>query len=439
MSRGDLSEALAGAVDPTALMQRICDRTLDLITAAEGAAVSILDDQLVTYVCGAGTSAAVGGTVVHLSDSLSGLAIRTGQVLHSTDARHDSRVDAEACARLGVVSLVCIPLTKDHVPFGVLAVNSPRPDAFSHHDVTLLSRLADFVSVTIGSAVDLHRVSGALVHLGATSTATDRYLMGVLDPQKVALLDAREHIEQYLEDPRRIGMAFQPIIDLATGEVISVEALARFYGSPERPPNQWFEDAHRVGLGVALERVAMSRALEYEPQLPEPLTIAVNVGPEAILGPHLRTLLARLPPGRLVIELTEHTAFARFPELPDALNRLRRMGALVSVDDTGSGYSTLTHILTLAPDYIKLDRELIAGIDIDPVRRALVTSLVAFAGETGAEILAEGIENADELETVRSLGVLYGQGFHLARPAPLDQLHLTDVRADALSPRMPGR
>ena len=104
--------------------------------------------------------------------------------------------------------------------------------------------------------------------------------------------------------------------------------------------------------------------------------------------------------------------------------RLRRMGALISVDDAGSGYSTLTHILMLAPDIIKLDRELITGIDLDPVRRALVTSLVSFAGETGAKILAEGIENADELETVRSLGVLFGQGFHLARPAPLDQLDL---------------
>jgi len=428
MDRSDLAAAVASAVDPTSLMQRICDRTTELIATAEGSAISVVDHERVIYVCGSGTSAHVNGTVVELQGSLSGLAVRSGQVLHARDAREDPRVDAEACARLNVVSLVCVPLSRSGVPFGVLAVNSPQVDAFTPDDVALLTRLADFVSVTVGSAVDLHRVSNDLVHLAQATAGADRYLMGVIDPATVETLEAREQVHQVLADTRRIAMVFQPIVDLTNGRLVSVEALARFQSAHYRPPNEWFEDAHRVGLGVALEKAAISRAVEHEPQLPTGVTLAVNVGPAALSGPHLRNIVASLPAGRLVIELTEHTAFDRFPELTSALMPLRRMGALISVDDAGSGYSTLTHILTLAPDFIKLDRELISGIDLDPVRRALVTSLVTFAAETGATILAEGIENADEMDTVRALGVRFGQGFHIARPAPLEELDLVTAR-----------
>ena len=128
--------------------------------------------------------------------------------------------------------------------------------------------------------------------------------------------------------------------------------------------------------------------------------------------------------GKAPEKLTEHTAFNDYPGLQAALMRLRKGGVRLAVDDAGSGYSSLTHILKLAPDFIKLDRELISGIDIDPVRRALVISLVAFAADTGAEILAEGIETKDELDAVRRLGVRYAQGYYLGRPAPLDGLDI---------------
>jgi EAL domain-containing protein (putative c-di-GMP-specific phosphodiesterase class I) len=120
-----------------------------------------------------------------------------------------------------------------------------------------------------------------------------------------------------------------------------------------------------------------------------------------------------------VIELTEHIDFGQYPGLQGALVRLRKSGVRLAVDDAGSGYSSLTHILKLAPELIKLDRELVCGIDIDPVRRALVTALVLFAADTGAEILAEGIETSDELDVVRRLGVRYSQGYYLGRPAAL--------------------
>jgi len=91
----------------------------------------------------------------------------------------------------------------------------------------------------------------------------------------------------------------------------------------------------------------------------------------------------------------------------------------LAIDDAGAGWSSLMHILRLAPDYIKLDRQLTHGIDIDPVRRSLASALASFADETGATIIAEGIETPSELTTLRRLGIRYGQGYQLARPAPL--------------------
>jgi EAL domain-containing protein (putative c-di-GMP-specific phosphodiesterase class I) len=91
----------------------------------------------------------------------------------------------------------------------------------------------------------------------------------------------------------------------------------------------------------------------------------------------------------------------------------------IAVDDAGAGFASWQHILKLAPDMIKLDLALTRDIDDDPVRRALATALVNFAGETGAAIVAEGIETAQEQETLSRLGITIGQGYHLARPRPL--------------------
>jgi EAL domain-containing protein (putative c-di-GMP-specific phosphodiesterase class I) len=438
MSQRELAAAVGEAVDPSSLMQRVCDRTLELISAAEGVAIGLVRDHSIAYVCGAGAGRSSVGARVDLDASLSGLAIQTGRILRSNDTQSDPRVDAAACRALCVVSLVCIPLSRSQEMYGVLAVNASITHAFSDADVAVLTRLADFVSVAIGSARDLHRASNRLLELGQPEEASDaptgpsepsdettgRYMMSVLNPDTVTRIDARRRIQQVLDDPDVLAIVFQPIVDLFSGETVAVEALARFNVTPVRPPDAWFDDAHHAGLGVELEMLAITRALAHQPMLPDGIALTINVGPETIVGPHLRHALLDVPARRVVLELTEHTAFNDYPGLQAALMRLRKGGVRLAVDDAGSGYSSLTHILKLAPDFIKLDRELISGIDVDLVRRALVISLVAFAADTGAEILAEGIETKDELDAVRRLGVRYAQGYYLGRPAPLDSLDI---------------
>jgi EAL domain-containing protein (putative c-di-GMP-specific phosphodiesterase class I) len=106
--------------------------------------------------------------------------------------------------------------------------------------------------------------------------------------------------------------------------------------------------------------------------------------------------------------LTEQVRVDDYPLLSRTLEQLRSFGVRLVIDDTGAGFASLAHILKLAPDLIKLDRELTSGIDQDPVRSAFGATLVSFASWTGAEIIAEGIETAGELNVLRKLGIRYG-------------------------------
>ena len=435
MGRGEYAAAVGGAVDPTALLRRVAERALDLIRVADGVAIALVEDQAMRYICGAGAGVAGVGTRSDLTANLSGLAIDTGRIVRSNDTQLDPRVDAAECRRLQVASVIAVPLCRAHEMFGVITINSPHPNVFSEIDVTMLTELADIVSVAVGSACDLRRAGDRLGQLGQahqacpvererTDRAGDAYRIHAPNSGTVAHIDARLRVQRVLDEPDVLSMAFQPIIDLSAGRIIAVEALARFNVTPLRPPNMWFADAREGGLGIELEMLAVGRALAHLPSLPSGVAITINVGPETIVSPRLAQALLGVPPQQVVLELTEHTAFDQYPDLAPALQALRRAGVRIAVDDAGSGRSRSTRMLTLAPDLIKLDRELIFGIDLDPVRRALVSSLAAFAASTGAEVLAEGVETQAELEAVWALGVRYAQGYYLGRPAPLDVLEL---------------
>ncbi len=440
----DLSEAMSQIIDPSRLMQRVTESTLELITAADGVMVGLCDDRGVTYVCAAGQQESDLGTRVEFDTSLSGLAVRTGRLQRSDDSEADDRVDRDACRRLSVVSLMCLPLMRGTEAIGVLAVNSQRAFAFSDTEVATLMQVADFISVVVGTARDLSRIKNGLVRLTDTSTddsakasvapapdTATRYVMSVLSPDTVDHIDSGRRIRRVLNERSALSIVYQPIFDLVENEMTAVEALTRFEETPYRPPNVWFEEAHSHGLGVELELLAITRALSQLPTLPSGVDLTLNVGPQTVMSERFREAISSHAK-RIIIELTEYTVVDDYPKLVTTLQSLRRDGARLSVDDTGAGYSSLTHILKLAPDFIKLDRDLICSIDIDPVRRAVATALVAFADGTGAQIVAEGVEDGAELFLLRSLGVRYAQGYYLGRPSAAEDF-LTDEEISASS------
>jgi EAL domain-containing protein (putative c-di-GMP-specific phosphodiesterase class I) len=225
-------------------------------------------------------------------------------------------------------------------------------------------------------------------------------------------------------DTANITMVFQPIVDLTTSHVVGVEALARFPLAPHRSPDKWFVEAAELGLGPDLELLAVAAAVNQIDQLPPHAYLSVNVSPATAVHPALVGLVKSCRE-RIVLELTEHTRVDEYDRLLDALEELRRLGIRIAVDDAGAGYASLRHILRLRPHIIKLDIDLTRAIHTDPARRALATALVGFAAEIDATITAEGIETADELETLRQLHIQSGQGYHLARPGPLPVPALT--------------
>jgi EAL domain-containing protein (putative c-di-GMP-specific phosphodiesterase class I) len=210
---------------------------------------------------------------------------------------------------------------------------------------------------------------------------------------------------------------FQPIIDLTRGTVVGYEALTRFDGYPVSSPEDWFSAARRIGRSATLEAMTLRKALSARDDLPPNTFLAINVGPDVLDHPEvLKVLSSQRNLSGVVIELTEHTRIDSYVSLEPALNRLRSAGAMLAIDDAGAGYAGLQHLITIRPHIIKLDRNLICGIDRDETKRALVEMIGTFASRIDAWVLAEGIEHVGELDAVISLDVPMAQGYLLGRP-----------------------
>jgi diguanylate cyclase (GGDEF)-like protein len=226
----------------------------------------------------------------------------------------------------------------------------------------------------------------------------------------------RDEIAALLEQgPSAVRSVFQPIVELATGRAGGYEALARFDAEPRRGPDEWFAQAHRVGLGAELEALALRAALAA-PGRPDGAYLALNVSPRALLSQAVRSSLPQDLTG-IVIELTEHELFGAEGELEAELAALRARGARVALDDAGAGYAGLQQLIRVAPDILKLDRTLVHGAHADPNRQALLEALIGFAATTGAAVCAEGVEDLADLHALVDLDVTYAQGYGLARPA----------------------
>ena len=213
-------------------------------------------------------------------------------------------------------------------------------------------------------------------------------------------------------------MVYQPIVDLRTRAVVGMEALARFHSLPLRPPNEWFAAAVELELGIQLEMMAVRSAMTALPHLPDGAYLSVNCSPRAAMAPELAALVDG-DASRMVVEITEHEAIEDYEVLATALEGCAARGVRVAIDDAGAGFASLRHTVLLHPDIVKVDTSLTRNIDGDRAKRAMTSALVSFGEEMGIAIVAEGIETREELETLVTLGVPFGQGFYLAEPAPL--------------------
>lgn len=219
--------------------------------------------------------------------------------------------------------------------------------------------------------------------------------------------------------------AFQPIVCLSRGEIAGFEALSRpASGYGFAGPAELFDVAQRAGRLWDLEVVTRAACLARAADFPDGILLFFNSTPEVFaderFAPSLATLLeaSGVLPSRVVLEITEASGEELGASLLTQVRSLRRLGFQVAVDDAGAGTSGLARILTLRPHWLKLDRALVAGVDRDRYQHNLVRILVHFARLSGVNLVAEGIERVEELDTLIDLGVGYAQGYLLGKPLP---------------------
>ncbi|HZJ40376.1 MAG TPA: EAL domain-containing protein [Demequina sp.] len=230
----------------------------------------------------------------------------------------------------------------------------------------------------------------------------------------------------------QIRVHYQPLIKLADGQVVGVEALCCWNDSKQRPvpPALFIPAAERSGVVVALGRrvlrLAVDQAQEWAADGRDGLLVTVNVSAVQLSDPSFMADLARATRGhatdafRLCLEITETAIIADPVRALTTLRAARGLGITIALDDFGTGQSSLAYLADFPIDIIKIDQSFVAAIGRDPKGHALVRAMVQMAHSLGALTIAEGIETAEQLKALRELGCTLGQGYYLGRPGEAD-------------------
>ncbi|MES2210789.1 MAG: EAL domain-containing protein [Chloroflexota bacterium] len=231
---------------------------------------------------------------------------------------------------------------------------------------------------------------------------------------------AERQLAYLLESPDLLHPVFQPILSLVSGTVVGHEGFSRFELEPARPPNLWFAEATRVGMGADLQAMAIRRILGVAAQagLPPGTFLSLNVSPQFLSHPAVAAAIATAEESRLVLELTEEEEVLDYRALRRAMTPYLRSGVRFAVDDAGAGFASMRHVIELQPAFVKLDAYLIRGMRSRQTLRAFLRAINGFTVEIGATLVAEGVETASDLGVLKETGFpLLAQGFAIARPA----------------------
>ena len=231
----------------------------------------------------------------------------------------------------------------------------------------------------------------------------------------------------------QIVLALQPAVDLETGAPTGVEALTR-WRHPRRgdlSPADFIAQVESSELLAAFTRYVLDRSLEAAAAWAAAgldLPISVNVSARSLLDPTLPSQVFdalrrhRVPAGRLVLEITETVAVRDETIVYGVLKALRESGVKISVDDFGTGFSTLSFVAMVPFDELKVDRSFVAAMTEKPAAAAVVRGAVELADRIGVRVVAEGVETAEQRAALLALGCTTAQGYHFCRPMPADKI-----------------
>ena len=307
-------------------------------------------------------------------------------------------VDMGRLAAVGVQSSVCLPLERAGVAVGMLAIAATLTPAELEARLPDVTEFADLAAARLGAAL-----------------------------ARRSAIDADRRVVRRIIERHAFRPVFQPIVDLETRETLGYEGLTRF--ADGTPPDERFALAHAAGVGRDLEIATLETILDASGPLPANRYLDINVSPDLILAREPLRSLLRDAGFNVVVEITEHDAVADYAAMRAAIDALGDHVSL-AVDDAGAGFASLRHVIELRPDAVKLDRALIAGIDRDPARQAMVAGLTEFATRLGVGLVAEGVELEAERQTLLDLGVRRAQGYLFGRPLPVAEVLATRTRRD---------
>jgi EAL domain-containing protein (putative c-di-GMP-specific phosphodiesterase class I)/putative methionine-R-sulfoxide reductase with GAF domain len=225
--------------------------------------------------------------------------------------------------------------------------------------------------------------------------------------------DSLTRLVEELLQPGAIEMAAQPIVRVADGSILGFEMLMRSSIPCSSGPDQWLEHASYLGVRTELELACLQAAVERGAP-PGDVRLFVNLSARTLLDPRVDDILNALPPR--VLEITEHEPVSDYQELRRRLQMWSAASTMLAIDDVGAGYSSMSHVLQLHPQFIKIDRSLVHKAHRDPNKLAVLRGLVGFARQGGITSLAEGVETSEELNALRAIGIDLVQGYLLARP-----------------------
>jgi diguanylate cyclase (GGDEF)-like protein len=252
-----------------------------------------------------------------------------------------------------------------------------------------------------------------------------------------AAMDMRMKARRELEIALRRALAagqfelhYQPLVNVDNRRITGCEALLR-WNHPERgmiPPAEFIPVAEEIGLIVPLGEWVLRKACLDAASWPDDIKVAVNLSPIQVTNQNLVQIVvsalaaAGLPARRLEIEITESVLMHNTETNTATLHRLRELGVRISMDDFGTGYSSLSYLRKFPFDKIKIDRSFISGLPDDNESIAIVRAVAGLAANLNMTATAEGVETAEQLETIRALGCVEMQGFLFSHPVPLAQI-----------------
>ncbi|MDD1508945.1 EAL domain-containing protein [Pseudomonas sp. CNPSo 3701] len=229
---------------------------------------------------------------------------------------------------------------------------------------------------------------------------------------------------------REFYVVFQPIVDIQTGQTVAFEALARWQ-SPElgsAPPCEFIPIAERAGLVNRLTLPLLRKALAAAANWPAGMRLSFNLSAHDCCSEDAAQQIvelirgSRFPAACLDLEITETAAIQDLPQTQRTISRLRELDCGISLDDFGTGYSSLSHIHALSLTKLKVDRTFVTDIHLDPASFKIVKSLVALCQDMQLECIVEGVETAEELDALKTLGCAWAQGYLFSKPMPASEI-----------------